>query len=143
MLFRSKIAMGFGRDLRSGIFRKVETFSAVEVNHFGAASLITRNTNDVQQVQMVVVTALSVMVSAPILMIGGVIMALRQDVPLSGLLVVIVPVMVLIIASITGRALPLFKAMQVKIDNLNLVSRETLAGIRVVRAFVQIGRAHV
>lgn len=130
-------AMALGRDLRSAVFRAVQTFSQVEINKFGAASLITRNTNDVQQVQMVVVTGLTMMVSAPLLMVGGVIMALRQDVPLSGLLVVIVPIMVLIIAVITTRALPLFKAMQVKIDNLNLVSRETLAGIRVVRAFVR------
>lgn len=130
-------AMAVGRDIRSDVFRAVQTFSQVEVNKFGTASLITRNTNDVQQVQMVVVTGLSVMVSAPILMVGGVIMALRQDVPLSALLVVIVPIMVVIIAIITARALPLFKAMQLKIDRLNLVTRETLAGIRVVRAFVR------
>jgi ATP-binding cassette subfamily B protein len=133
----AKLAMGMGRDLRRDIFRSVQTFSAIEVNRFGTASLITRNTNDVQQVQMVVVTALTVMVSAPILTVGGVVMALRQDVPLSGLLLVVVPVMIAIIAAITRRALPLFKAMQQKIDQLNLVTRETLAGIRVVRAFVQ------
>jgi ATP-binding cassette subfamily B protein len=131
------ISMGLGRDMRRDIFRAVQTFSAVEVGRFGTASLITRNTNDVQQVQMVVVAALSMAISAPILTIGGVIMALRQDVPLSGLLLVVVPVMVAIIAAITRRALPLFRAMQVKIDQLNLVTRETLAGIRVVRAFVR------
>jgi ATP-binding cassette subfamily B protein len=130
-------AMAMGRDLRADVFRSVQTFSAVEVGRFGTASLITRNTNDVQQVQMVVVTGLTVMVSAPILTVGGVIMALRQDVPLSGLLLIVVPVMVAIIAAITTRALPLFKAMQQKIDRLNLVTRETLAGIRVVRAFVR------
>ncbi len=137
--FGALTAMAVGRDMRSAVFRAVQTFSQVEVNKFGTASLITRNTNDVQQVQMVVVTALSMMVSAPILMVGGVIMALRQDVPLSGLLIVIVPLMVLIIGLITRRAIPLFMAMQVKIDRLNLVSRETLAGIRVVRAFVRTG----
>ncbi len=130
-------AMAVGRDMRSGVFRAVQTFSQVEINKFGTASLITRNTNDVQQVQMVVVTALSMMVSAPILMVGGVIMALRQDVPLSGLLIVIVPLMIVIIGLITRQAIPLFMAMQKKIDRLNLVSRETLAGIRVVRAFVR------
>jgi ATP-binding cassette subfamily B protein len=130
-------AMAVGRDLRGDVFRAVQTFSAVEVARFGTPSLITRNTNDVQQVQMVVMTGLSVMVSAPILTVGGVVMALRQDVPLSGLLLVVVPVMVAIIALVTSRALPLFRAMQLKIDQLNLVTRETLAGIRVVRAFVR------
>ena len=91
--FSARIAMGFGRDVRSAIFTKVETFSQVEVNTFGPASLITRNTNDVQQVQMVVFVALTIMVSAPILIIGGIIMALRTDVPLSGLLLVILPLM--------------------------------------------------
>jgi ATP-binding cassette subfamily B protein len=133
-------AMAVGRDLRGDVFRAVQTFSAVDVARFGTPSLITRNTNDVQQVQMVVVTGLSVMVSAPILTVGGVVMALRQDIPLSGLLLVVVPVMVTIIAAVTRRALPLFRAMQHKIDRLNLVTRETLAGIRVVRAFVQTAR---
>jgi ATP-binding cassette subfamily B multidrug efflux pump len=129
--------MAFGRDLRSGIFRKVESFSQVEVNHFGTASLITRNTNDVQQVQMVVLMGLTVMVSAPIMMIGGLIMALREDVPLTGLLLVIVPIMVLIIGLLVRRALPLFRAMQKKIDRINQVMRETLSGVRVIRAFVR------
>ncbi|HEV8545346.1 MAG TPA: ABC transporter transmembrane domain-containing protein, partial [Candidatus Limnocylindrales bacterium] len=93
----ARVAMGFGRDVRSAIFTKVETFSQVEVNHFGPASLITRNTNDVQQVQTVVFMALTVMISAPILIVGGVIMALRTDVPLSGLLLVVIPLMALVI----------------------------------------------
>lgn len=133
----ARISMGFGRDLRAAIFRSVESFSQVEVNHFGAASLITRNTNDVQQIQQLVLLALNVMISAPILTIGGVIMALRQDVPLSGLLLVIVPLMALLIGFVMTRAVPLFQAVQRKLDRLNLVMRETLAGVRVIRAFVR------
>jgi ATP-binding cassette subfamily B multidrug efflux pump len=133
----AKVSMSFGRDLRGDIFRSVESFSQVEVNHFGTASLITRNTNDVQQVQMVVLMGLTVMVSAPIMMIGGLIMALRQDVPLTGLLLVIVPIMILIIGVLMWRALPLFRSMQTKIDRINQVMRETLAGVRVIRAFVR------
>jgi ATP-binding cassette, subfamily B, multidrug efflux pump len=133
----ARVAMGFGRDVRSGIFRQVEAFSQVEVNHFGPASLITRNTNDVQQVQMVVFMALTIMISAPILAVGGIIMALRQDVPLSGLLVVILPLMALVIGVVMSRAIPLFRAMQVKLDRINQVMRETLAGVRVIRAFVR------
>ncbi|MBI3745392.1 MAG: ABC transporter ATP-binding protein [Chloroflexi bacterium] len=133
----ARIAMGFGRDLRSAIFGKVETFSQVEVNHFGPASLITRNTNDVQQVQTVVLMALTIMISAPILIIGGIIMALRTDVPLSGLLLIVIPLMALVIALVMSRAIPLFRAVQVKIDRINQVMRETLSGIRVIRAFVR------
>ena len=133
----SQISMGMGRDVRSAIFRKVQTFSQVEVNHFGAPSLITRNTNDVQQVQTVVFMALTLMISAPILIIGGIIMALRQDVPLSGLLVVVLPIMVVFLALVMSRAIPLFQAMQKKLDRINQVMRETLAGVRVIRAFVR------
>jgi ATP-binding cassette subfamily B multidrug efflux pump len=133
----AKTSMAFGRDVRSAIFRKVQTFAQTEVNHFGTASLITRNTNDVQQVQMVVLMGLTVLISAPILTVGGVIMALRQDVPLSGLLIVIVPIMGAVIGVLLVRAIPLFRAMQKKIDRINQVMRETLAGIRVIRAFVR------
>ncbi|HSW41624.1 MAG TPA: ABC transporter ATP-binding protein, partial [Patescibacteria group bacterium] len=133
----AKVSMSFGRDLRGAIFRSVESFSQVEVNHFGTASLITRNTNDVQQVQMVVLMGLTMMVLAPIMIIGGLIMALRMDVPLTGILLVIVPIMVVIIGLLVRRALPLFQAMQVKIDRINQVMRETLAGVRVIRAFVR------
>ncbi len=133
----ARVAMGFGRDVRSAIFRQVEAFSQVEVNRFGPASLITRNTNDVQQVQMLVFMALAVMVSAPILAVGGIILALEQDVPLSGLLVVILPLMGAVIGTVMRRAVPLFRAMQVKLDRINQVMRETLAGIRVIRAFVR------
>ena len=135
--FSARIAMGFGRDLRAAIFRSVESFSQVEVNRFGPASLITRNTNDVQQIQQLVLLALNIMISAPILTVGGVIMALRQDVPLSGLLLVIVPLMALLIGFVMTRAIPLFQAVQTKLDRLNLVMRETLAGVRVIRAFVR------
>jgi ATP-binding cassette subfamily B multidrug efflux pump len=133
----ARVAMGFGRDMRSAIFAKVETFSQVEVNHFGPASLITRNTNDVQQVQTVVFMALTIMISAPILIVGGVIMALRTDVPLSGLLVVVLPLMAGVIAVVMSRAIPLFRAVQVKLDRINQVMRETLSGVRVIRAFVR------
>ena len=135
----ARAAMGFGRDVRSAIFSKVETFSQVEVNRFGAASLITRNTNDVQQVQILVFMGLTMMISAPILIIGGIIMALRQDVPLSGLLLVVLPVMAAVIGIVMTRAIPLFRAMQVKLDRINQVMRETLAGVRVIRAFVRTG----
>jgi ATP-binding cassette subfamily B multidrug efflux pump len=133
----ARTSMAFGRDVRAAIFGKVESFSQVEVNHFGTASLITRNTNDVQQVQMVVLMGLTVMVSAPIMIVGGVIMALRQDVPLTGILLVIVPIMALIIGTLVRRAMPLFRAMQAKIDRINQVMRETLSGVRVIRAFVR------
>jgi ATP-binding cassette subfamily B multidrug efflux pump len=133
----AQVAMGFGRDVRSAIFRAVESFSQAEVNRFGTPSLITRNTNDVQQVQSVVLLALTVMVPAPILAIGGVFMALRQDVPLSGLLAVILPMMFVIITLVLRRALPLFVAMQQKLDRINQVMREKLAGVRVIRAFVR------
>jgi ATP-binding cassette subfamily B multidrug efflux pump len=133
----SKTAMAFGRDVRGAIFTKVQTFSQKEVNHFGAPSLITRNTNDVQQVQMVLVFALNMILSAPIMAIGGIIMALREDVPLSSIIVVVVPVMAVIVGLIISRAVPLFQVMQKRIDRVNQVVREKLEGIRVIRAFVR------
>jgi len=133
----SLVANGFARDVRSAVFSTVETFGQVEVNQFGPASLITRNTNDVQQVQQVVFVGLTVMVSAPILIVGGIFMALRTDVPLSGLLVVVLPLMFLVIALVMSRAIPLFRATQAKLDRINQVMRETLAGVRVIRAFVR------
>jgi len=133
----SLVANGFARDVRSAVFSKVETFGQVEVNQFGPASLITRNTNDVQQVQQLVFVALTVMVSAPILIVGGIIMALRTDVPLSGLLVIVLPLMALVIGLVMRRGIPLFRATQAKIDRINQVMRETLAGVRVIRAFVR------
>jgi ATP-binding cassette subfamily B multidrug efflux pump len=137
--FGSKVAMSFGRDVRSAVFRKVMSFSQKETNVFGTPSLITRNTNDVQQVQMVLVMAFNIMIMAPIMMIGGVIMALRQDVPLSGILVVVIPLVIVVIASVALRALPMFRSMQKKTDRINQVMRETLSGIRVIRAFVRTG----
>jgi len=133
----SKAAMAFGRDVRNAIFRRVESFSATEISHFGTPSLITRNTNDVQQVQMLVVMGLNVMILAPIMAVGGIIMALRQDVVLSWLIAVIIPVMALIIAALISRAMPLFKVMQTKVDRVNTVVREKLSGVRVIRAFVR------
>ncbi len=137
--FASRTAMAFGRDVRDAVFRKVLTFSQVETNIFGAPSLITRNTNDVQQVQMVIVMALTVMILAPIMAVGGVIMALREDVPLSSILVIIVPLMAIVLGTLVSRAMPLFRAMQVKIDRINRVMREYLEGVRVIRAFVRTG----
>jgi ATP-binding cassette subfamily B multidrug efflux pump len=133
----SKTSMAFGRDVRAAIFSKVQTFSQQEVNIFGAPSLITRNTNDVQQIQMVVLFALNMIAAAPIMAVGGIIMALREDVPLSGILVVIIPLMAAFIGAVVAKAMPLFKAMQVKIDRVNQVMREKLSGIRVIRAFVR------
>ncbi len=133
----ARTAMAVGRDMRAAIFRRVLTFSQTEVNRFGTASLITRNTNDVQQVQMVVLLALTMMILAPILAIGGVIMAIREDAPLSLVLVVALPLMGALVGGMLARAMPLFRAMQVKLDAINLVARETLAGIRVIRAFVR------
>jgi ATP-binding cassette, subfamily B, multidrug efflux pump len=135
--YASRTAMAFGRDVRAAIFHHVGTFSQTEVNTFGTPSLITRNTNDVQQVQMVVQMAMTMMISAPMLLIGGIIMALRQDVALSGLLVVILPLMAAFIGFALVKAMPLFRAMQVKIDRINQVMRETLSGVRVIRAFVR------
>jgi ATP-binding cassette subfamily B multidrug efflux pump len=126
----SKTGMAFGRDLRGAIFRKVESFSQTELNRFGTPSLI-------QQVQMVVLLGLNMMIIAPILAVGGIIMALRQDVPLSGVLIVILPIMALIVGTLMSKALPLFAAMQVKIDRINQVTREALSGVRVIRAFVR------
>ncbi len=134
----ARVAMGFGRDVRGEVFRKVGSFSQVEMNRFGTASLITRNTNDVQQVQMVVFMGLTVILLAPIMGIGGIIMAVRQDVPLSSLLVVILPIMFVFIGLVMRQAIPLFRAMQVKIDRINQVMREALAGVRVIRAFVRV-----
>ena len=115
----------------------MERFSLREVNEFGAPSLITRTTNDVQQVQMLVLMGLTMMIAAPLTAIGGVIMALRTDVQLSALLLVVIPVMALVVGLLMWKAVPLFRVMQVKIDKINGVLRENLTGIRVIRAFVR------
>jgi len=135
--FSARTAMGFGRDVRKSLFRSVESLSLREVNEFGAPSLITRNTNDVQQVQMLVLVGLTILISAPLTAIGGVIMALRTNLQLSALLLVIVPIMAVVIGAIVSRAVPLFRSVQTKIDTINAVLRENLSGIRVIRAFVR------
>jgi len=135
--FSARTAMSFGRDVRAAMFHRVQGFSLHEVNTFGTPSLITRNTNDVQQVQMLVLMGLTMMVLAPITAVGGIIMAVRLDVQLSGLLLVIIPLMAIVIGTLMVKAVPLFRSMQKKIDRINEVLRENLAGIRVIRAFVQ------
>jgi ATP-binding cassette subfamily B protein len=134
--FGARTAMAFGRDVRGSLFDRVGDFSARELGQFGAPSLITRNTNDVQQVQMLVVMTCTVLVAAPIMCVGGIILALRQDLGLSWLMVVSVPALVLSIGSIVVRMVPQFRAMQTRLDAVNRVLREQLMGIRVVRAFV-------
>jgi ATP-binding cassette subfamily B multidrug efflux pump len=135
--FGAKAAMGMGRDLRGAIFMRVGEFSEQEVTRFGAPSLITRSTNDVQQVQQLVLMSATLMVAAPMLSIGGVIMAVRLDVQLSWLIAVSVPVLLAGVGLIITRMVPLFRKMQVRIDTVNRVLREQLTGIRVVRAFVR------
>lgn len=135
--FGAKAAMGLGRDLRGAIFDRVGEFSEQEVTRFGAPSLITRSTNDVQQVQQLVLMSATLMVAAPMLSIGGVIMAIRQDAQLSWLIAVCVPVLLIAVGLIVTRMVPLFRKMQARIDTVNRVLREQLAGIRVVRAFVR------
>jgi ATP-binding cassette, subfamily B, multidrug efflux pump len=138
--FGAMTAMAVGRDIRSALFRKVMEFSQQETNAFGTPSLITRNTNDVTQVQMVLVMAFNIMIMAPIMAVGGVVMAIREDVPLSGLLVVIIPTVILVISLVALRALPLFRSLQSKTDRVNQVMREKLAGMRVIRAFARTER---
>ncbi len=135
--FGSKAAMAMGRDVRKGVFHKVSGFSAQEVGRFGAPSLITRGTNDVQQVQMLVLMGLNFMVAAPIMCVGGIFMALREDLELSWLVWVSVPALFVVVGFLVWRLMPLFRTMQVKIDNINGVLREQITGIRVVRAFVR------
>jgi len=137
--FGAKTAMGLGRDVRRSVFRRVADFSEQEVSRFGAPSLITRSTNDVQQVQMLVLMSCTILVSAPILAIGGVIMALKEDLALSWIMVVAVPVLLTSVGLIISRMVPLFQSMQRKIDGVNRVLREQLTGIRVIRAFVREG----
>ena len=135
--FGAKTAMGFGRDLRSKIFRRVGEFSSREMANFGAPSLITRNTNDVMQVQTLVFMSLTMMLMAPIMMVGGIIMALREDVGLSWLVAVAVPVLGVAIGFIVSHMVPGYRLMQARIDTVNRVLREQTSGIRVLRAFVR------
>jgi len=135
--FGARTAMGFGRDVRSSIFHRVAEFSGREMARFGAPTLVTRNTNDVQQVQTLVFMGLTMMVMAPIMMVGGIIMALREDVGLSWLVAVAVPILALAIWFIVSHMVPGYRLMQARIDTVNRVLREQTAGIRVLRAFVR------
>ncbi|MEJ1923619.1 ABC transporter ATP-binding protein [Microbacterium sp. KHB019] len=135
--FAAKAAMSVGRDIRSDVFARVSGFSEREVSQFGAGSLITRNTNDVQQVQMLAMMGATMFVTAPLLAIGGIIMAVQQDVGLSWLIAVSVPVLLIVAVLIIARMVPLFRRNQSKLDAINRVMREQLTGVRVVRAFVR------
>ncbi|MGR6917471.1 ABC transporter ATP-binding protein [[Actinomadura] parvosata] len=135
--YGARTSMALGRDLRAAIFHRVQGFSAQEVGRLGAPSLITRTTNDVQQVQLLVLMAFTMMVAAPIMCVGGIVLALNQDAALSSLLLVALPVMIAVVAVIVVRMRPLFRTMQERIDRINQVLREQIAGIRVIRAFVR------
>ena len=135
--FGARTAMGFGRDVRAAIFHRVGTFSQREVQSFGAPSLITRETNDVQQVQMLVLMSCTLMVMAPIMMVGGIVMAIHVDVGLSWLVAVTVPVLAILLGLIITRMVPSFRLMQGRIDEVNRLLREQITGVRVVRAFVR------
>ncbi|HVS04758.1 MAG TPA: ABC transporter ATP-binding protein [Candidatus Dormibacteraeota bacterium] len=136
--FASRAAMGFGRDVRRAVFERVQQFSATEMNRFGTPSLITRNTNDVQQVQLFVQMALTMLVTAPIILVGGIILAVRENVTLSAILIVILPLMIAVFAVLMYFAIPLFQSMQRKIDRITEVLREQITGVRVIRAFNRI-----
>ena len=133
--FASRSSMGFGRDVRRAVFERVQQFSATEMNRFGTPSLITRNTNDVQQVQLFVQMALTMLVTAPIMLVGGIILAVRENVTLSAILVVILPLMIAMFGTLMYFAIPLFQSMQAKIDRITQVLREQITGVRVIRAF--------
>ncbi|WP_046506195.1 ABC transporter ATP-binding protein [Streptomyces odonnellii] len=135
--YGARTASALGRDVRAAIFGRVQSFSAREVGHFGAPSLITRTTNDVQQVQMLVLMSFTLMVSAPIMCVGGIIMALGQDVPLSVVLLAVVPLLAVSVGLIVKRMRPLFRTMQTRLDTVNRVLREQITGNRVIRAFVR------
>ncbi|MEU6577451.1 ABC transporter ATP-binding protein [Streptomyces sp. NPDC046805] len=135
--FGARTASALGRDVRRAVFDRVQSFSAREVGHFGAPSLITRTTNDVQQVQMLVLLSFTLMVSAPIMCVGGIVLALGLDVPLTGVLAAVVPVLGICVTLIVRRLRPLFRAMQVRLDTVNRVLREQITGNRVIRAFVR------
>jgi ATP-binding cassette subfamily B protein len=133
----SRVAMGAGADIREAIFTRVQAFSAHDMNHFGTASLITRNTNDIQQIQLFLQMALTMMVIAPIMCVGGIVMAIHEGAELSTLLLVAVPVMAVFIGTVMVKVIPKFRSMQVKIDRINEVLREQITGVRVIRAFVR------
>ncbi|ARC83475.1 ABC transporter family protein [Clostridium argentinense CDC 2741] len=134
----SKVATGFSKDLRKNVFSRVESYSLQEFDKIGASSLITRTTNDITQIQQVLVMMLRMMISAPMMCIGGIIMAVSKDAKLSLVIIVVMPILAMAIGIIGKKGMPLFKMMQLKIDKLNLVLRENLTGIRVIRAFNRI-----
>ena len=133
----SRVAMGAGADIREAVFTRVQSFSARDMNHFGTASLITRNTNDIQQIQLFLQMALTMMVIAPIMCVGGIILAIHEGAQLSTLLLVAVPVMGAFIGLVMVRVIPQFRSMQIKIDRINQVLREQITGVRVIRAFLR------
>jgi ATP-binding cassette subfamily B protein len=133
----SRVAMGAGADMRAAVFTRVQGFSTGEVDRFGTASLITRNTNDIQQIQLFVAMALTLMVIAPIMCVGGVILAIREGAALSPLLAVAIPVMMVVIGIVLILVIPQFRLMQVKLDSINGILREQITGVRVIRAFVR------
>ncbi|MFF1757878.1 ABC transporter ATP-binding protein [Streptomyces sp. NPDC058266] len=135
--YGARTASALGRDVRASVFDRVQSFSAREMGQFGAPSLITRTTNDVQQIQMLTLMTFTLMVSAPIMCVGGIVMALGQDVPLSGVLLAVVPVLGISVSLIVRRLRPLFRTMQVRLDTVNRVLREQITGNRVIRAFVR------
>jgi ATP-binding cassette subfamily B protein len=135
--YGARTASALGRDVRAAVFDRVQSFSARELGHFGAPSLITRTTNDVQQVQMLALMSFTLMASAPIMCVGGIVLALGLDVPLSGVLVAVVPVLAICVTLIVRRLRPLFRSMQTRLDTVNRVLREQITGNRVIRAFVR------
>lgn len=135
--FAAKSSMQMARDLRASVFKKVLSFSPIDMDEFGTPSLITRNTNDIQQVQVLITVGLSMLISAPITIIGGVIMAMRHNLSLSGLIAIAIPLMVLIIGIVMKIAIPQFRTVQKRIDRINTVLREQISGVRVIRAFVR------
>ncbi|AYC41441.1 Putative ABC transporter ATP-binding protein OS=Streptomyces griseorubiginosus OX=67304 GN=DWG14_05727 PE=4 SV=1 [Streptomyces griseorubiginosus] len=137
VFYGARTAAALGRDLRASVFDRVQSFSAREVGHFGAPTLITRTTNDVQQVQMLALMTFTLLVSAPIMCVGGIVLALGLDVPLSAVLVAVVPTLGICVTLIVRRLRPLFRSMQVRLDTVNRVLREQITGNRVIRAFVR------
>ncbi|MEV7283840.1 ABC transporter ATP-binding protein [Streptomyces sp. NPDC093252] len=137
VFYGARTAAALGRDVRAAVFDRVQSFSSRELGHFGAPSLITRTTNDVQQIQMLALMTFTLMVSAPIMCVGGIVLALGLDVPLSGVLVAVVPVLGLSVTLIVRALRPLFRSMQVRLDTVNRVLREQITGNRVIRAFVR------
>jgi len=139
VFYGARTASAIGRDVRAAVFDRVQSFSSREMGHFGAPSLITRTTNDVQQIQMLVLMTFTLMASAPIMCVGGIVLALGLDVPLTGVLVAVVPVLAICVTLIVRRLRPLFRSMQTRLDTVNRVLREQISGNRVIRAFVRDG----